>query len=191
MSNASTLYDEKLQNIPEHPGMHLSALRQKKGYSVEYVAAALHLRSRVIELIELGEYHLLAGPVFVKGYLKAYAKLLGVPSDSYVQAYNELYPSEKKLERALWQAKKQSSKAERYIRWVTLTFAVSVAAAVVFWWQNSKIDEQALQTRVSQNSSNDLASQNDNADLKEVDLTAMNEILNPKNQMSPMEESGG
>ena len=40
-------------------GIQFSNLRQQKGYSIEYVASKLHLRARVIELIENGEFHLL------------------------------------------------------------------------------------------------------------------------------------
>ena len=67
-----------------NPGVQLASIRQQKGYTVEYVANKLHLRVRIIELIENSEFNLLPEPVFVKGYLRAYSKLLGISPEPFL-----------------------------------------------------------------------------------------------------------
>lgn len=134
--NTTPSMDEIKNNEMDNPGIQLSYIRQQKGYTVEYVASKLHLRARIIELIETGDFNLLPEPVFVKGYLRAYSKLLGVSPDPFLAVFNAQYTFEKKTERAaLWQSKRESHKAEHVVRWFTLLFALGVMVAVSIWWQ--------------------------------------------------------
>lgn len=95
--NTTTTLDENIIEQDRNPGEQLASIRQQKGYTVEYVANKLHLRARIIELIESNEFHLLPEPVFVKGYLRAYAKLLGTSPEPYLAIFNEQFVTEKKL----------------------------------------------------------------------------------------------
>lgn len=184
------LHKSKLHN----PELQLSALRQQKGYTTEYVANKLHLRVRIIELIENGEFNLLPEPVFVKGYLRAYSKLLGVSPDPFLEVFNNQYVAEKKPERALWQSKRESHKAEHLIRWFTLVFAVGVLVAVGIWWQKNRDIEHAFkvpETTTSLTLNEPLTT--DEApvqELKLTDLSKMQSILNPSVQMTPLENEG-
>src|SRR4051812_37037371 len=108
--NTTASMDEELTYL-EHPGISLSKIREEKGYTIEYVASKLHLRVRIIELIEQGDFNLLPEPVFVKGYLRAYSKLLGISPDPFLAVFQEQNVSEKKPERALWQSKRETHRA--------------------------------------------------------------------------------
>ena len=59
-------------------------------------------------------------PVFIKGYLRAYAKLLSVPPDPLLEIFTTIYSSDKKLEKALWQSKQRTNKGERLVRVLTV-----------------------------------------------------------------------
>ena len=48
--------DEVNQNCQDLPGAQLARLREQKGFSQEYVAARLHLRVRLIQLLEEDRY---------------------------------------------------------------------------------------------------------------------------------------
>lgn len=190
--NTTTTMDEVKNMELENPGTQLSNLRQQKGYSIEYVASKLHLRVRVIELIENCEFNLLPEPVFVKGYLRAYAKLLGVSPDPFLAVFNNQYIFEKKPERALWQSKRESHKAEHAIRWFTLVFAVGVMVAVGVWWQKNR-DPQEVFT--AKETTTDLSlNETTNETINEVtltDLSKMQSLLTPNSQMTPLENQGG
>ena len=136
--NTTASMDELNDTGIDNPGIQLANIRQQKGYTIEYVASKLHLRARIIELIENGEFDLLPEPVFVKGYLRAYSKLLGVSPDPFLTVFNAQYIFEKKPERALWQSKRESHKAEYIIRWFTVIFAIGVMVAVGIWWQKNR-----------------------------------------------------
>jgi cytoskeletal protein RodZ len=186
--NTITTTDDP-QATDNNPGLHLSALRQQKGFTIEYVASKLHLRVRVIELIENGDFKLLPEPVFIKGYLRAYSKLLGVPPEPFLAVFNEQYVFEKKSDRALWQSRREPHKAEYFIRLFTIFFAIGVLIAVVVWWEKNR-DNQAT-TSDTQNTSVDLSLNETSTELKLTDLSKMHSFLTPNPQMSLMEKEGG
>src|SRR3990167_8848638 len=126
MNTTVTMDEVTEEQVQEKPGLMLASVRNAKGYSTEYVAGKLHLRVRIIELLEVDDYHNMPEPVFIKGYLRAYAKLLDLVPEPYIEMFNRCYSSERKIERALWQSRRQTNKAEHTVRWVTGFFAIAV-----------------------------------------------------------------
>lgn len=136
--NTTVLSGDTAQIKIENPGSQLALIREQKGYSREYVAGKLHLRVRVIELLEEDAYEQLPEPVFIKGYLRAYAKLLGVVPDPYLASFNTMFVVERKTEKvALWQGKRESHVGERAVRWISGLIVVSAVIAVSIWWQKN------------------------------------------------------
>jgi len=66
-------------------GQRLAAARIEWGASVGEVAAYLNLSEATIEALESGAHERLPGLTFVKGYLRAYAKLLRLDPDDIIQ----------------------------------------------------------------------------------------------------------
>lgn len=192
MNTITTLDDNSMINVM-NSGEHLASIREQKGYALEYVASKLHLRVRVIELLESNQYSLLPGPVFIKGYLRAYAKLLEVSPEPYLALFNDQYVVEKKpTERALWQqSKRETHKGEHVIRWFTILFAVGVMVAVGVWWQKNADNQQ--QEFADKNNSAEVSINDDTTttELKLTDISKMQSLLDPKPTMSPLEKTGG
>lgn len=96
----------------------------------------------------------------------------------------------KKSERAaLWQSKKESHKAEHFIKWFTILFAIGVLVAVGIWWQKNK-DSQAIDT--PKESASGLSISETSSEIKLTDLSKMESLLTPNNaQMTPLEKNGG
>lgn len=76
--------DEPSLSSKASPGMILAAARDELKWSVEDVAANLNLRVSVIEALERDDYGDLPGPTFVRGYIRAYARLLGIDESEVV-----------------------------------------------------------------------------------------------------------
>lgn len=180
--------DDAMNSVIENPGLQLSSLRQQKGYTIEYVASKLHLRVRIIELIEAGDFQSLPEPVFIKGYLRAYSKLLGVSPDPFLAVFDNQYVIEKKPERAaLWQSKRESHKAEYFIRSFTILFAIGVLVAVGIWWQKNRDSQPVYSVKQT---TTDLSLNEPDAEIKLTDLSKMQSLLNPSAQMTPLEKEG-
>lgn len=64
------------------PGARLAAARAAQGLTVAEVAAQLRLAPRQVEALEADDYAALPGPVFVRGFLRNYARLLKLDAAS-------------------------------------------------------------------------------------------------------------
>jgi len=186
MSMINTM-DDSEQIIQEKPGAQLAAQRLIRDYSQEYVAGKLHLRVRIIELLEADDYQNLPEAVFIKGYLRAYAKLLGVPSDPLLNTFNLLYSGERKIEKALWQSRRQSNKAEHAIRWITILLSLGVLVSVGMWWEANKANEHILPANYTQKVS---VQEHSEKNIRLTDLSNMRSLLSSVNQLSTQETPG-
>lgn len=129
--------DQNVVEFGESPGRRLRVLRQTKGWEIERVASQLHLRAHLVEALEQDRFHELPGPVFVMGYLRNYARLLGIDPESLISAYRAATPNQEP--RAAWTSGPSSPEvgsAHILVRLVTLGLFLAVIATLVWWWQN-------------------------------------------------------
>lgn len=187
--NTSVVMDSSDERLQNKPGSTLASIRQQKGYSTEYVAGKLHLRVHVIELLEADDYQKMPEPVFIKGYLRAYAKLLDIVPEPFIETFNQCYSSERKTERALWQSRRQTYKAEHTARWVTSFFAVAVLVAVVMWWNNNKEATTVMPAAVVSQAVKTTSINTVEKDIRLTDLSKMRSLLSSVSQLAPVENS--
>lgn len=77
--------EENSQPAMKEPvGQQLQKAREKAGLGIGDVAAAQHLRPSVIQSIESGEYSQIDSELFLKGYVRAYAKQVGLDADAVI-----------------------------------------------------------------------------------------------------------
>jgi cytoskeleton protein RodZ len=74
------------------PGALLRRSRQRYGWSVEDVADELKLLPYVVEAIEQDNYTQMSGWTYAVGYLRGYAKLVGVNIESAIAEHSSLLP---------------------------------------------------------------------------------------------------
>lgn len=74
-------------------GARLRSARKARALTIEQVGERLHLEESMLRAIEDDRYEALGAPVFVRGYLKAYAGLLGLPEQSVLDAYRQADPA--------------------------------------------------------------------------------------------------
>ena len=74
-------------------GARLRSARKARAMSLEQVGQLLHLEESMLRAIEEDRFDALGAPVFVRGYLKAYAGLLGLSSSSVLDAYRQADPA--------------------------------------------------------------------------------------------------
>lgn len=74
-------------------GQRLRAAREAAGLSVHDVAAKLKMPSRIVEALEAEDWARIGAPVFVRGQLRSYSRLLGLPVEP-VQAASAVAPIE-------------------------------------------------------------------------------------------------
>ncbi len=72
----------------ETPGVILRRARLAAKLSEAQVAERLKFLPSRIRALEQDQYHSLKGDVFIKGYLRAYGKLLGMDTDALIDTYH-------------------------------------------------------------------------------------------------------
>ena len=72
------------------PGQLLRNAREQLGWTREQVASRIHLRLTLIAAIEADTYDKHTSHTFIRGYLRAYAKLVGIPEETILAAYEKL-----------------------------------------------------------------------------------------------------
>ncbi len=184
--NITKTLDPDTVSINDRPGARLASIREKSGHNIEYVASKLHLRVRVIELLEADAYDEMPEPVFIKGYLRAYANLLDIDSVPLLEMFNCFYlEDESSSERTLWQSSKQQThRTEHWVRWGTGIFAVVVLSAVLGWWIKSKDVETLFSSHVRASDASTLASE---TDIRLTDLSNMRSLLSSKHTLPSLE----
>ncbi|MCG2579506.1 MAG: DUF4115 domain-containing protein [Marinobacter sp.] len=122
----------------ESAGNLLRQGREKKGLSVSDIADAQHLRPAVIQAIEDGDYQQIDSELFLKGYVRAYAKQVGLEADSVVAILDkELEPLRLKRAEALEanplvDIERRRRQKRRIAKILIVLVALLVAAYLVF-----------------------------------------------------------
>lgn len=67
-------------------GEAMQQARQRAGYSLESVAARLHMPLHVLTALEAGDWSRLGAAVFVRGQVRSYARYLGLDAEPWLAA---------------------------------------------------------------------------------------------------------
>ena len=79
-------------------GHQLMLAREKAGMDIEEAARAMNLRVEVVQALEDSNLDALPPVTFVHGYVRTYAKLLGLSEEKLLQEFDEEVPHEKETE---------------------------------------------------------------------------------------------
>ncbi|MCP5161732.1 MAG: DUF4115 domain-containing protein [Hahellaceae bacterium] len=117
------------------PGKMLRKAREEKNLSTADAANELHLRPSIVSAIEQGQYDLVPGLIFLKGYVRSYARLVGLNEAKVIAVLDE----ELRLKQVdVEQHNNEQQKRRRGMAglWLVLIVALVVAA---FIWRDSLI----------------------------------------------------
>lgn len=120
------------------PGPGLRAAREARNYTQEAVAKQLRIDVALVRALEEDDYGKFAAPIFVTGHLRAYARLLGLPPESFIEAYQNLgTAAPPALERVAHLNNQPEPIANAQVpRWVVYVMAAAVLAAVLLNWRS-------------------------------------------------------
>lgn len=144
-SNTSIEFEAMEGQLPGFPGHILRQVREEKGLSQQEVARELHLTSRVINGLETDDFSHVNSPIFARGYIRSYARHLGLNADELVAEYDAVYGSPDHGKKPMSTIRKVSEQARPGDAWVKLVSVVLVLALVgaSWWWWQSQSDSVA------------------------------------------------
>jgi cytoskeletal protein RodZ len=74
------------QNRPR-PGQILRAARQERGLSLDDAERGTRIRREFLEALEADDYERLPPPVYTRGFIRSYARWLGLDPDQVVSLF--------------------------------------------------------------------------------------------------------
>jgi len=101
------------------------------------IAAELHLKSSVISALEQDRYDELPDPVFVAGYMRKYARLVGIDPEPLLDAYRSVKPRvEPRRSAAMRTIPEQVGGGHAAVRLTSIVIVLVLGGLVALWWQN-------------------------------------------------------
>jgi cytoskeleton protein RodZ len=133
--NAEAINETTAASVPEGPGARLKSVREAQGLDLSRAASLLHLSEEKLQALEADDYRELPGSVFVQGYLRNYARLLGAPVEPLLSAYRELGGGETQPNLRISQVRHEVGSGHGVVRLITWGIVIGLIALVVIWWR--------------------------------------------------------
>lgn len=135
-------------------GQQLKNAREALKLSVEEVAQKTNLKKNHIEALE-NDIFILPNvpPVFVRGYVRNYARFLRLPESLMQQAnYGEVTIPKEVKKAAPIQVSNNHKSQSRWVKWLTgFILLCAVGMTLAWWWQEHKKDELSRDSLVGSN----------------------------------------
>jgi cytoskeleton protein RodZ len=130
-------HNEPVTERAQTPGRRLRDVRQRRGLTIERIAAELHLKPAAVAALEQDDYQALPGPVFVVGYMRNYARLMNIDPEPLLAAYRATHETTAPTPIRATGAPGSTAGGGAFaaLRAALLVLLVAVAAIGVIWWQ--------------------------------------------------------
>ena len=153
MTEANTVDMEissRLASRIKTPGTLLQEAREAKKLSQTEIAKQMRLSLQRVKELEKDNYSNVAALIYVRGYLRAYARCVGISPDEVIAAF-DASALEKEFERIKAQEEKpvkhraipiiaRSTRmiSPKAIRWITMVILLVLVIFIGIWWQGKK-----------------------------------------------------
>ena len=120
-----------------NPGDSLRAGREARGLSVAEAAAQLNLSVARLQQLEAGEFDKLPGHTFARGYVRSYARLLGLDPNRIVLEFDQFTGTDAAGSEvhALGQIEQPVRVAHSLLRLLSFLLLLALAGLGFYWWQ--------------------------------------------------------
>lgn len=121
-----------------NPGDSLREGREGKGWTVDEVAAQLNLTPLRLSQVEAGAFDKLPGNTFARGYVRAYAKILGMDQERLVLEFDQFTGSDAVGSdvHSLGHIEEPVRYSQSILRFVSFAALVVLAVVGFYWWQD-------------------------------------------------------
>ncbi|XKU41562.1 RodZ domain-containing protein [Pseudomonas [fluorescens] ATCC 17400] len=121
-----------------NPGETLRQARESNGWSLEEVALKLNLTTTSLGNLENGVFDKLPGHTFARGYIRAYAKLLGTDQAILVQQFDQFTGTDSQGSNVhgLGRIEEPVRVSHTILRIVSLLLLIAVIGGGFIWWQD-------------------------------------------------------
>jgi len=137
MKAGTTTNSETKNDSSETTGEVLRKKRENIGLSIGHIGNQLNLDPKLIELLEKNDYEKFNIETYLKGYLRAYAKILDLDGDMIINLYKESNPE--KIPEILPDVKPKFQKniPGRSVKLFSYIIGITIALSILVWYQKN------------------------------------------------------
>lgn len=165
-------------------GAQLKSAREALHLSDKEVAARLHLNPRIIQIIETENFN--DGPpmIFLRGYIRSYAKLLNLPADEILKALPQVESPIQPVAPVSTPIRKMpTNHAPRHVvRWTTYLVVIVLITLVAIWWMRTHPTTLSL-NKNTETPAETIAQNTNNTALAMNNVQA---VQSPKSELNPV-----
>ena len=121
-----------------NPGETLRKVRESKGLALSDVAVQLNLTGQALRNLEAGEFERLPGHTFARGYVRAYAKLMGLDSDQLVIEFDQYTGTNASgaSVASLARIEEPAKVSQNLVKLFSIVALVALGFIGFIWWQS-------------------------------------------------------
>jgi cytoskeleton protein RodZ len=182
----------------ELPGAVLAAERRRRRFSIADIANQLFLTEKQISALENDDYDHFPAQIFVTGYLRNYARLLGLPSDPLIELFkSQSAQSAPALDSVSHTTDRVATSKESFDSRIVMAVIVSLVVAGLLWWGISsepdmaKIEDVAVVDDVSIVTSEPITTVTTAAvepEIETVEIVPPEKVVEPVNPVEMVKE---
>lgn len=180
--------------------------REKMGLSYAQISEQTKLRPHFLEALENEEWDHLPSPAFVKGFIRSYARALGLAEGGLLALYQEITPQHHETP---WPVQPPVNKRKKLLLYLFLILACSAAGFAFYTWMedptrmggvndheavapsdNKLVESKKLEGARKENAEVPLNEQEPIADLSRPKKAALVEERPPASERDSLEPSG-
>ncbi len=123
-------------SVPSSPGSLLKNEREAQGMSQREAADRLNWMPDYVAVIENDNYEKLRNPAFARGYVKAYARLVGLSEETLLSAFDE----HRRLHASTETVRKKRARPVHFQRIeIGVVVGLGILLLLVFfmWWRSA------------------------------------------------------
>ena len=121
----------------ETTGEVLRKKRENIGLSIDHIGNQLNLDPKLIESLEKNDYEKFDIETYLKGYLRAYAKILDLDSDMVINLYKESNPEKIPEIRPDVKPKYQRNIPDRSVKLFAYIIGITITLSILVWYQKN------------------------------------------------------
>jgi len=123
--------------VAKGPGDILQAARIEQGISIDDIARQMNLNARILKSIEDDDYSDVQSPIFIRGYLRTYARLVGVDEDNTIKTFSEFYQKDDPAIKSTSNTIPEISSNDFRVKWMTYVVIIGLLGLLSVWWVNN------------------------------------------------------
>lgn len=135
-----------------NPGETLRKARESRNLALGDVAQQLNLTVQALRHVETGAFDQLPGHTFARGYIRAYAKLMGLESDRLVTEFDQYTGTDASGSNvsSLSRIEEPAKVSQSLLKLFSIAALVGLGAVGFFWWQgeNQRLQEEAAKAKL-------------------------------------------